>query len=128
MYLEMAVTLTCRRTGVAMPKNVPRDSAGFEDASYFFPPLPPAPDSDDRVTTYSRRTPGTGKTMRTSVGPSTNGRPSTGMTSRRKRMSDLGGDEPDDTFAQGDANMLVDDDFADDDISEPSLHNFSQNG
>jgi hypothetical protein len=105
-----------------MPTNVPRDSMGFEDGHAFFNSSPVAPDTDGRTTTYSRRTPGTGKTARTSIAPSTGGRDrtATSQTSRRKRMSDMGEDGPDDTFAQGGADLLLDDDFGEEDASESS--------
>lgn len=95
-----------RRTGRAMPTNVPRNEEGFEDADAFFLSSPQSgPSSSRQHTPTSRRGPGSS--------------PSTVRTNRshRSRISDLVADEDDQRFAED----LLDDD--DDDVhGTPQLH------
>lgn len=98
--------LTRRRTGRAMPTNVPLDEEGFEDADEFFRSSPQSGPSSRLQTPAGRRgdesSPSTARTNR----------------SRRSRISEMVADEDDEAFAE---NLLADDD--DDDLSgTPRLH------
>lgn len=134
-----SMTDACRRTGKAMPSNVPRTSDGFEDPEAFF--RSPNTTADSRsISMALNRTPGGGAGSIAASSPTNTlyntpgGQSSAGRTraSRagarsdagsvgfktptasdrsKRRLSDLQGEDDDDDEAAIGADLLVDDEF-----------------